>query len=132
MRFPRWPAGAAVLLLVLSALACQVSVSTARLDNVKLYKDPDRQTKTTGYAPGDTFYCILDLKNAPDDTTVKATWSSVSASGDTLIDEYELTTGSGVLTFQLTPPEAGWPKGNYRVDLFLNGKKKVTIEFKVK
>jgi hypothetical protein len=132
MRIPRGPVWAVALLLVLSALACDVNVSTARLDNVKLYQDPNRQTKTTSYAPGDTFYCILDLKNAPEDTKVKAVWSAVDASGDTQIGEYELTNGSGVLTFQVTPPEGGWAKGNYKVVLSLNGKKKNTITFKVK
>jgi hypothetical protein len=73
------------------------------------------------------------LPNAPDDTKVKAVWTAVSVEGadpNTLIDQTELTSGGGALTFNLS--NAGpWPTGQYKVELYLNDKLDRTLEFQV-
>jgi hypothetical protein len=49
------------------------------------------------------------------------------------IDSMETTAGSiaNVETFSLSKPNAGWPVGTYRVDLFIDGKAAGSVPFKV-
>jgi len=119
--------------LVLSALACGFSASTANFRNAFLTLDPESDVETTVFPQDSVFYAIVELANAPDDTTVGAVWSVVEVEGvegETVIDEAELTTGDGRITFNLTP-ESLWPIGTYKVDLYLNGELERTLEFQV-
>ena len=125
--------GCAIALVMLTILACGFSVSTANIKDAKMARDYDGNQSTTVFAPDETFYCIVELANAPDDTTVKAAWTAVEAEGvepNLFIDEAELTTGSGTLHFELSNDNL-WPTGKYKVDLYLNGKLERTIEFEV-
>jgi len=125
--------GCAIALVMLTILACGFSVSTANIKDAKMARDYDGNQFTTVFAPDETFYCIVELANAPDDTTVKAAWTAVEAEGvepNLFIDEAELTTGSGTLHFELSNDNL-WPTGKYKVDLYLNGKLERTIEFEV-
>ena len=120
-------------LIVLITLACGFSASTANIADAKTARDNDGNDPTTVFAQDETFYCTVELANAPDDTTVKASWTAVEVDGEqpnTFIDEAELTTGSGILHFELNN-DGLWPVGKYKVDLFLNGELKRTLEFEV-
>jgi hypothetical protein len=122
-----------VLLLALASLACNFSASTANISSATLARDPDGQQATTVFAPQDTFYLIVELANAPDDTTVRAVWTAIEAEGvdpNFFIDEAELTSGSATLTFDLANNQP-WPPGRYKVDLYLNGELEQTLEFTV-
>ena len=122
-----------VISVVLISLACGGSVSTANISSVTLSSDEQGSQETTIFTQSDTMYCLVDLKNAPDDTTVKAIWIAVSVEGEapnTLIDEVELTTETAVLTFDLSNSSL-WPVGQYKVDLYLNGEMDQTINFQV-
>lgn len=126
------------LILVVAALwaaslACGFSASTANIDNARMARDIEGADATETFAPEETFFCIAELKNAPDDSKVKASWTAVEVEGadpNTLIDESELTTGSGTLQFQLTN-DGPWPAGKYKVDLYLNDTLDQTLEFTV-
>jgi hypothetical protein len=119
--------------LFLAILACSFSASTANIQEATLAKDAEGSQPTTVFTPEDTFYAIVELANAPDDTKVKAEWTAVEVEGvdpDFLIDEAELTSGSGTLTFDLTSDNL-WPPGRYKVELYLNDKLERTLEFEV-
>jgi hypothetical protein len=119
---------------LLAALACSVNVSTANIKSARMTKDEQGETKTSVFAPTDTFYCIVELANASDSTKTKAVWKAVavqSAEPNYVVGEYELTSGSGTLTFNASPPPGGWPVGKYQVELYLNGDKKQTVDFEV-
>lgn len=79
---------------------------------------------------------LVDLANAPDDTVVRAVWTAVDvgkeAPPNTKLDEARTTHGDGRLTFNLSLNKP-WPKGRYKVDLFLNDKDKPdrTLGFEV-
>jgi hypothetical protein len=121
------------LALVAAALACGFSATTARFTDAFLTRDPATEANTEVFAPEDTFYVLVDLANAPDGTTVKAVWVAVDADGvdfDTVIDEAELTTGDGRLTFDLANDQL-WPEGNYKVDLYINDNLERTLECSV-
>lgn len=126
--------GIAAVTLLAVTLACGFSVSTAKIADAWLARDDAGTERTTVFAPDEVFYCLVDLQNAPDDTTVKASWTAVEVEGadpNTFIDESELTTGSDTLHFQLTN-EGPWPIGRYKVDLYLNDELDRTLEFEVR
>jgi hypothetical protein len=123
-----------VAALALSILACGFSASTANISEATLTRDEAGNDPTTTFSPGDTFYLIVQLANAPDDTVVKASWTAVDVEGadpNTFIDESEITSGSGTITFNLTNSQGQWPAGSYKVDLYLNDELERTLEFSV-
>jgi len=114
---------AAIAMLVSAVLACSGSVSTAKISSAKMSADSEGTQETTVYSQDQTFYCIVELANAPEDTMLKAVWTAVEVEGeqpDLLIDQAEVTAGDqNVVTFDLTNSGL-WPVGKYKVDLYLN------------
>jgi hypothetical protein len=124
-----------VVALVLGLLtACEFSASTANIAEATLAKDEAGTQPATVFAQPETFYLVVDLANAPDDTTVKAAWYAADvgdvAPPNTLIDEAELTTGTNTLFFNLAP-ESLWAAGDYKVEIYLNDELERTLTFQV-
>jgi len=133
----RWIVKVVLFVFLLGLVACggggEVSFSTANIAGARLTKDEAGTQTTTTFSPDDTFYLIVDLANAPDDTRVKAAWTAVSVSGadpNTPLDDVELTGGSNTLTFNLDN-NGPWPAGDYQVELFLNDESVQTLPFRV-
>lgn len=130
----RFYLGFATVILLASILACGFSASTANIADAWMAQDYEGTQRTTTFGQSDVFYCLVDLDNAPDDTTVKASWTAVEVEGadpNTFIDEALLTTGSGSLHFELSN-DSLWPVGRYKVDLYLNDELDRTLEFEVR
>jgi len=91
--------------------ACEFSASTANIADATIARDEAGTQPTAVFAPPETFYLVVELANAPDDTAVKAAWSAVDvgdvAPPNTLIDEAELTTGTNTLYFTWLPKRCG-------------------------
>jgi hypothetical protein len=122
-----------VMILSLAVLACGGSFSTAKIASAKMAADNAGTQATTVFAQDQTFYCIVDLANAPEDTKLKVVWTAVEAQGlqsNSLLTQTEETTGTGV-SFHLSNKQL-WPTGKYKVDLYLNDKLDRTLEFEVK
>ena len=66
-----------VLLSALLLVACEFSATTANVKSATLAADEAGSRPTTTFEPSDTFYLLVDLANAPDDTTVRAVWYAV-------------------------------------------------------
>lgn len=133
MKIPQLKVLAVVAVLVLAGLAC--SFSTANIANAYMAADPDGNTPTSVYSNDQTFYAIVDLANAPEDTEVRVVWTAVNVEGEspnTLIDEVTTTSTDAILTFNLTN-EAGflWPSGEYKAEIYLNGELNTTLTFSV-
>jgi hypothetical protein len=134
VKLNRWPLAAVLLATLVSMLACGGSFSTANIQRAWLSSDGSGAPETTEFSQDETFYCLVELANAPDDTTLKAVWTAISAEGtdpNFLIDESELTTGDGTVTFNLTN-DGLWPIGTYKVDLYLNGEIDRALTFEVR
>ena len=134
MKLNRWPLAAVLLATILSLLACGGSFSTANIQRALLSPDSSGAPETTEFSQNETFYCLVELANAPDETTLKAVWTAISAEGtdpNLLIEESELTTGDGTITFNLTNDQL-WPVGTYKVDLYLNGELDRALTFEVR
>jgi hypothetical protein len=123
----------ALTLLVTAALACGGSFSTANISNAYTTADPGG-APTTVFAQDQIFYCIIELKNAPDDTVVKVVWTAVNvenANPNTFLYENSLTGGDNTLTYQLSN-DGFWPVGTYKADIYLNDTLDRTLEFEVR
>ena len=134
MKHHRSPFAAVLSVVMLASFACGGSFSTANIKRAWLSADSSGAPETSQFSQAQTFYCIVELANAPDDTTVKAVWTAVSAEGtdpNLLIDESELTSGDGTITFNLTNDQL-WPVGTYKVDLYLNGELDRALTFEVR
>ena len=125
---------AAIVMLISAALACSGNVSTAKISSAKMSADSEGTHETSVFSQDQTFYCIVELANAPEDTKLKAVWTAVEVEGEQpnlLIDQAEMTAGNqNVFTFNLTN-DGLWPVGKYKVDLYLNDKLDQTLEFEV-
>jgi len=123
----------AVLALVIAALACGFNVSTANIKDAWMAHDEEGEQPTTTFTQNETFYVIVDVANAPDDTKVKAVFTAVDVEGaepNTPLGEHEITSGSGKFHFYLNNSML-WPVGKYKVDLYLNDELDTTLEFEV-
>lgn len=133
MNARKWAFLLVPVVLLLSTLACGFNVSTANIKDANLARDNNGTQPTSSFSPNDTFYCNVDLENAPDGTTVKAVWTAVNVQGqpaNTPLDQTELKSGSGTVHFKLTNSNP-WPAGKYKVDLYMNNKLDRSIDFQV-
>lgn len=129
----------AVGLLSLPITACRASVglsemSTATGIDQSTFK-PLGKTSTFGTDTAEIFVSAK-FSNAPADTEVTSNWIYVSGEvadlQNYIIDTASLTvSGTDYLYFSLHRPETGWPKGNYKVMLSINGKEQGSVSFKV-
>jgi hypothetical protein len=118
----------------MASLACEFSATTANIQDAWTAFDQDGEELTDVFGQEDVFYCIVQLANAPEDTTVKATWIAVNVEGvepNHVIQETDITTDSGQLYFELSNDQL-WPTGNYKVEIYLNGELDRTLEFQVR
>ena len=111
-------------LLVFAAVACNFSASTANISDLKLGKDQTASQATTSFAPGDTVYAVATISNAPGAVKVKGRLAIESVEGEQSgpIPGLEKTldlAGSGTATYTFSPPTAGFPKGKYKVEVFM-------------
>ena len=121
----------AIGVLLLASLACEASVSSAKISSAIMTADSASGSETATFKPDQTFYLIVELDNAPDTTKVKAVWYSVEDAGAaTQFVEKEIVGSGSPITFNAT--NAGpWPVGKYKVELYLNDKLDKTLEFSV-
>ena len=122
-----------IMVLAVISLACGFSATTANIKEAYMASDEAGANRTDVFGQGDTFYCIVQVANAPDDTELKTAWYAVQVQDtapNTLIDEYSLTTSDATIPFNLTN-DSLWPIGTYKVDISLDGEVKQTLNFSV-
>lgn len=123
-----------IFALLASSLACGFSTSTASIGEAWLSSDDDGNNRTTVFSQDAIFFAQVDLRNAPDDTKVKAVWVAVDADGvdaNFEITQTDMQSGSATLTFRLTN-DSLWPTGTYKVDLYLNDRLAQSLSFEVR
>jgi hypothetical protein len=126
----------ALIALGISTLACAAFNREPSLTNPRLSKDSDGANATTVYSSSDIFYAVADLSNVENGSVVDAKWYLVNAAdydpGE--IESSTLTIEDKTLynyvSFELTSTE-GWPVGEYKVELYLNGTLAHTLNFSV-
>ena len=110
--------------LVFAALACNFSASTANISDLKLGKDKAVTQQTSSFATSDTVYALATISNAPGAVKVKGRLVIEDVAGEQSgpIPKLETTVdlpGDGTATYTFTPPADGFPKGKYKVEVFM-------------
>lgn len=85
----------------------------------------------TTFAAKDTIYAAVSISGTAPTATVTAKWTyqdgqTVNESSQTIAP-----TGSSVAAFHISKPD-GWPAGDYKVEVSLDGKSAATKDFSVK
>lgn len=133
----------ASLLLVLPLTGCggEVSFTTASLSEATMCQSVDENMQpvdATNVFTTDTpeIFCSVKLSNAPPDTEIKAEWIYIEGELEDVsnyqIDEWSTTTdGTRYISVAVTRPYDGWPRGDYKVVLYIDGKEELSVPFTV-
>jgi len=124
-------AGAFGMVFVLATYAGEPKYTELLLSDVK-----DGTAKQVFAPTTPKIFLSTKLVDVPKGAKLKAAWIAEKtkvAPPNYQIDSTELDVGSLMnrATFSMSKPNAGWPPGDYRVDLAINGKLLNTVRFKV-
>jgi hypothetical protein len=93
---------------------------------------PDQKvtTPTTTFSAKDTIYAAVSTTGAAPNATLEAKWTYQD--GQTVNDSSQTIAPNGpaVTTFHISKPD-GWPPGNYKVEISLNGAAASSKDFAV-
>ena len=93
---------------------------------------PDQKvtSPTTTFGPKDTIYAAVSTTGTASNATLGAKWTYQD--GQTVNDSSQTIapTGPAVTTFHISKPD-GWPAGNYKVEISLDGKSVSSKDFTV-
>ena len=106
-------------LLMILALACKFSASTANISSLKIGKDKGVSTEASTFAPGDTVYAVATIGNAISKVKVKGRLVVEDAPGEKGPEDTVELPGSGTATFTFTPPASGFPAGKYKIEVIM-------------
>jgi len=137
----KYPALVAMLAVLIATLACSFGlggVEGASLENLHMAFDQDGNNPTTVFSPSDVFYVVGDLNNAPAGTVVEAQWRAVQIEGyeadeliyEQTINDFTEESFTGTIYFQLSN-DTGWPAGDYKADVYLDGNFVESAPFRV-
>ncbi|MFO1505679.1 MAG: hypothetical protein U1F23_01145 [Lysobacterales bacterium] len=94
---------------------------------------PDQKVTmpSTTFEPKDTIYAAVSTDGSASNATLSAKWTyqdgqTVNESSETIAP-----TGAATTAFHISKPD-GWPTGNYKVEISLDGKVVATKDFSVK
>jgi hypothetical protein len=130
--------------LILLSVGCggQVSFTTAKLSEATMalgVTDDNKPVNATTVFSPDTeeIFCSVKLSNAPSDTEVTSVWVYVSGEAEGLtdheIDNYSvITEGTRYINFSLPRGDNDFPKGDYKLVLYVDGKESVALPFTVR
>ena len=131
----------ALLALVIATLACDFVTGgppELSLENLHTAFDEEGNVQTNVYSSSDVFYIVGDLSNAPAGTVVEARWLAVEIEGydsgeliyEQAISDFTEESFTGTIYFQLSN-DSGWPSGDYKVDVYLDGSFVESVPFSV-
>jgi hypothetical protein len=130
--------------LILLSVGCggEVSFTTAKLSEATMAMGVTDDNKpvnaTTVFSPEtEEIFCSVKLSNAPSDTEVTSVWVYVGGEEEGLtnyeIDNYSvITEGTRYINFSLPRGDTDFPKGDYKLVLYVDGKESVALPFTVR
>ena len=127
---------ARLLAAALLAAAGAVHGASPSVSDVVVSEAKDGPAKSLFKPTTPKVHLRAKLADVAPGTKVKAEWIAVRAEGAPpgyKIDTVESTAGAGASRYDgaLGKPSAGWPVGEYRVDIYLGGKPAGGAAFKV-
>jgi len=128
-----------VFMLLMNGCEASFNVTTASLSEPVLALKVDEKTqapleKADNITPDtQTIFATIKVSTAPSETKVKAVFFYVEGSAERQIaEDTVLAAGTQYVSFSLSPPDNGWPVGEYRVQFYMNDKEKDQIRFSVR
>ena len=126
----------AVVVVLLASLACNAGAgATPGASNFYMATDEAGTNRTNVFSPNDDFYVFFDVNDVEAGTNFESRWYALNIEGedpDTPFQtiDYVYEEGIGNIYFQLTNDQ-GWPVGNYKVEIYMNGTEVGEQEFSV-
>jgi len=115
-----------------AAAPAQQGVSVTSVDlGTAVGADQKVTSPTTTFSPKDTIYAAVSTTGSATNATLGAKWTYQD--GQTVNDSSQTIapTGPAVTTFHISKPD-GWPAGNYKVEITLDGNAVSSKDFSVK
>jgi len=136
-RWSAWRAWALAGVLLLAALACSVTVTTAHFENVRLYRQADREsTAARTFSADETIFCLADLKDADGQVPVRAEWVRLPQEKTdpprATVVRQEFVASDGLVIFEAPPPDGSWVPGPYRVELYVDDHRTASLDFTIR
>jgi len=125
----------AICVMLLATLACSVGGGTPGAANFYMATDEAGTNRTNVFSTTDDFYVFFDVNDVEQSTQFQSRWYALNVEGQDpnvpfqTID-YTYEEGIGNIYFQLTNSD-GWPAGNYKVEVYMNGTEVGEQEFSV-
>jgi hypothetical protein len=115
--------------------AAQSAVTVADIDvGRSVATDKTIADKTDTFRPGDTFYVAVKTLGSAQSATLVAHWSYEDGQRISETTQTIAPSGPAVTEFHVSRPNGpgdGWPTGDYKVEIALNGVSVGTEKFKV-
>ncbi|MFO1507196.1 MAG: bifunctional trypsin-like peptidase domain-containing/SEL1-like repeat protein [Lysobacterales bacterium] len=94
---------------------------------------PDQKVTepTTSFSPRDMVYAAVSTAGAAPSATLAARWTYQDGQTVNESNEVIAPNGAATTTFHISKPD-GWPRGNYEVEIFLDGRAVATKIFSVR
>ena len=132
-----WRVWALPAALLLAALACSVTTTTAHFENARLYREADRaSTAARAFSADETIFCLADLKDADGQVPVRAEWvrlpkEQADPPRATVVRQ-ELAASDGLVIFEAPPPDGGWTPGPHRIELYVDDHRTASLDFTIR
>jgi hypothetical protein len=120
----------AVIVILVASLACNAlnaTPATPGASNFYMATDEAGTNKTNVFSTTDDFYVFFDVNAIEPGTNFQARWYALDVEGQDANEpfqtiDYAYEEGIANIYFQLTNSD-GWPVGNYKVEIYMNGAK---------
>ena len=126
----------ALLVMVFAVSACGSS-APAGVSNLVLSTTKGGTTNTTTFAPADTIYLNADFNQVDKGTSFDIKWFALNVSGQDAATPFFTSnvvydgSGSNTLNAQVNSTTGGFPAGNYKVEIDMNGTKAAEQAFNI-
>jgi len=125
-----------VLVLITSVLAACGSSAPAGVSNLALSNDKVGANKATTFAPTDTIYLNADVNQVADGASFDVKWYALNVSGQDpntpfVTSNVVWKSGMNQLTAQTNSTTGGFPVGQYRVEVDMDGTKVAEENFNI-
>jgi hypothetical protein len=112
------------------------TAGTPRYADVVLSDAKDGKAASTFTPATPKLFVRANIVDVPVGAKVKGEWIAVKtavAPVNYKIDAREMTVFKNMtrVDYSMTRPNKGWPEGDYRVDMYIDGKKAMQVTFKV-
>lgn len=105
--------------------ACSVSFTTSHLSSLIVSKEKDSTTTASAFGPHETVYAKGVVSNVSGKVTLQ--WHLIAEKVVGQADNFAIAgldksfelAGDGNSSYDLSPPDAGWPVGKYRIELHM-------------